>query len=478
MKEKNILNCILATSFVFVLSGCTLFQQTIRTESKQLPKNYTFTNTQDTTNTAHANWRTYFNDSILTQLIEIALKNNQELNLILQEIEISKNEIKARKGEYLPYIHLNVESSVEKAARYTRNGAVEHSTFIKSETHIPEPLTDIGLSALTTWEVDIWKKLRNAKKAAQLRYLATVQGKNFMVTQLVAEIAEAYYELIALDNWIETIEQNIAIQFNSLKMINQQKEAAKVTQLAVNRFEAQLLNTKNLLYDLKQKRIQTENKINFLLGRFPQPIDRPKVSIWDIDLKPIQAGIPAQLLQNRPDIQQRELELAAAKLDVKIAKANFYPSLRITSSIGSQGFSPELAFRPEGILFGLAGELISPLVNRNVLVANYKTATAKQLQAIIRYEQTVLNAYIEVANQLAQVDNYTQSFQTKQKQVDILTQSIQVANNLFNAARADYVEVLLTQREALEAKIELIEIKLKQIKAFIHLYRALGGGWR
>ncbi|MCS7077696.1 MAG: TolC family protein, partial [Bacteroidia bacterium] len=251
-----------------------------------------------------------------------------------------------------------------------------------------------------------------------------------------------------------------------------------VTQLAVNRFEAQLLNTKNLLYDLKQKRIQTENKINFLLGRFPQPIDRPKVSVWDIDLKPIQAGIPAQLLQNRPDIQQRELELAAAKLDVKIAKANFYPSLRIISDMGSQGFNPKLAFRPEGILFGLAGELISPLVNRNVLVANYKTATAKQLQAIIRYEQTVLNAYIEVANQLAQVDNYTQSFQTKQKQVDILTQSIQVANNLFNAARADYVEVLLTQREALEAKIELIEIKLKQIKAFIYLYRALGGGWR
>ena len=122
-------------------------------------------------------------------MIDTGLKNNQELNIILQEIEINKNEIRARKGEYLPYVNLSGGAGLEKAARYTRNGAVEDNIDIKPGTEFPEPLTDYSLGVYASWELDVWKKLRNAKKAAASRYLASIEGRNFMVTNLVAEIA-------------------------------------------------------------------------------------------------------------------------------------------------------------------------------------------------------------------------------------------------------------------------------------------------
>src|SRR5690606_15415979 len=189
---------------------------------------------------------------------------------------------------------------------------------------------DFGIGVYASWEIDVWKKLRNAKKAAVSRYLSSVEGRNFMVTNLISEIAESYYELMALDNLLDIVERNIEIQGSALQTVKQQKEAAKVTQLAVNRFEAQLLNTKNLQYEIRQRIVETENKINFLVGRFPQPITRDSESFENLPIGPVQEGIPSQLLENRPDIRQAELELMAAKLDVKVARANFYPSFKIS----------------------------------------------------------------------------------------------------------------------------------------------------
>jgi outer membrane protein, multidrug efflux system len=237
------------------------------------------------------------------------------------------------------------------------------------------------------------------------------------------------------------------------------------------------LNTTNLQYDIRQKIVETENRINLLVGRFPQPIVRNSADFKQISLGALSAGIPAQLLENRPDIRQAELELMAAKLDVQVAKANFYPSFRLQSGLGFQAFNPKFLLQPESILYSLAGDLMAPLVNRNAIKAMYSSANAMQIQAAYQYERTILNAYLDVANQLAKVDNYNQSLATKSKEVDLLVKSIGISNSLFNSARADYMEVLLTQREALESNVELIEIKLKQLNAKLNIYRALGGGW-
>lgn len=431
----------------------------------------------DSTNIAKINWKSYFDDENLIALIDTALRKNQELNITLQEIEITKNEVRARKGEYLPFVDVGAVVETEKPGRFTHNGAVEENLDIRPGTEFPEPFSDYRLGLSASWEVDVWRKLRNAKKAAVMRYLASVEGKNFMVTNLIAEIANSYYELIALDNLLGIIEQSIDIQTNGLEIVKQQKAAAKTTQLAVNRFEAQLLNTKNLQYDIRQRIVETENRLRFLTGGFATSINRNPDAFSDTVLDSIHAGIPSQLLANRPDIRQAELQLKAADLDVKAARANFFPSFRITAGAGFQAFNPAYLFDGESMMFNLAGDLIAPLVNRNAIAAAYKSAGARQVQEVYNYERTILNAYLEVVNQLAMVSNAGNSYQTKNQEVQILTQSITISNNLFTSARADYLEVLLTQREALESRMELVEIKMKQMNAKVNIYKALGGGW-
>lgn len=299
-----------------------------------------------------------------------------------------------------------------------------------------------------------------------------------MLTNLVAEIALSYYELRALDSQLAIVQQNIEIQNNALKIVKLEKESTRVTELAVQRFQAQVLNTQNLQYGIRQRIIETENKINFLLGRYPQPIPRDKGNFETFTPNIVHTGIPSQLLENRPDIKQAELMLAASKIDVQVAKANFYPSLSISGNLGLQAFNPlYFAKLPQSLLASLVGDLAGPLINKNAITATYYNANAKQIQAIYNYEKTVLNAYIEVANQLSNIDNLGKSFDVKANEVQALTQSITISNNLFRSARADYMEVLLTQRDALESRFDLIETKMKQMNATVNIYRALGGGW-
>jgi outer membrane protein TolC len=184
-------------------------------------------------------------------------------------------------------------------------------------------------------------------------------------------------------------------------------------------------------------------------------------------------------LANRPDIKQAELELVAAKLDVKVARAEFYPSLNISAGIGLQAFNPSYLVKfPESLLYSLIGDLAGPLINRNAIKAEYSKANAKQLQAIYNYERTILNAYLEVQTQLSKIDNLAKSYDLKSKQVDALTRSIDISNDLYKAARADYFEVLMTQRDALESKLELVETQKERMNAVVNVYRNLGGGWR
>lgn len=474
MSDKFI-QCVVVAAMLFTIGGCKLFKEPLKTENKKVPSS--FINSTDTTNSAKVKWRNYFNDAGLIALIDTALKNNQELNITMQEIQVARNEIKAKKGEYLPYMNLTAGGGVERTPKYTRNGAVEENLEIQSGKKFPEPLGDVMIGAVFSWELDIWKKLRNAKNSAVARYLASVEGKNFMVTNLIAEIANAYYELIALDNQLEIIRRNIDIQQNALNIVKQQKEAARVTQLAVNRFEAQLLNTQNLQYAIQQEIVETENRINFLTGRFPQPIVRNNGAFYTTVFDSISAGVPSQLLENRPDIRQAEQELSASKLDIKVAKAAFFPSIKISAAMGFQAFNPAVWFRPESILASVFGDIAAPLINRNALIASYKSARAKQVQAVYKYEQCILKAFVEVSNQLSGIEKYSNSFTTKSNEVEILTQSVAISDNLFKSARADYMEVLLTQREALASKMELIEIKKQQLNAEINVYKALGGGW-
>jgi len=471
------------TRFLFVLvsflilSACVPTQKAIREESKIVPEYYQNIET-DTINSAQIQWRDFFSDQNLIALIDTALVNNQELNIMLQQIAIANNEIKIRKGEYLPFVNVYAGAEVEKVGEYTRNGAVEQNLNVREDEEFPEPLTNFTAGLSVTWELDIWKKLRNGKKAAVLEYLSTMEGKNFMVTNLVAEIASTYYELLALDNQLSIIEQNLEIQQNALKMVRLQKQAARATQLAVRRFEAEVLKNQSNKYNIQQQIVETENKLNFLIGRFPQPIERNSDGFIERNIDMIYTGIPSQLLSNRPDIKQAEYELEASKLNVKIARANFYPSIGIKAGVGLEAFKPKyIVDTPQALLYNLVGDAVAPLINRNAIKAEYKTANNRQLQAVFEYEKAILNGYIEVANELSNINNLKESYKLKEQQVEALTESIDLSIKLFKSARAEYTEVLLTQREALDSKIEIIETKRDQFLANIKLYQALGGGW-
>ncbi len=477
MFKIRIHHCITAVSFCLAIAGCKAPAMISRDENKTVPVAYN--DHSDTTNTAAVPWRSFFRDPALVNLIDTALKNNQELMITLQEIEIARNDIRVRQGALVPMVGAKAGAGVEKVGRYTSQGAGDASTEIEPGKEMPDPLGDFNIGVFANWEVDIWKKLRSSKQAAIDRFLSTVEGKNFVLTNLIAEVANSYYELVALDNQLTIVKQNIELQQNALGVVKIQKEASRATELAVQKFEAEVLKSQSMEFEILQKIRETENRINFLLGRYPQPITRDQSNYADLLPATVGTGIPSQLLANRPDIKQAELDLAAAKLDVKVARAEFYPTLEISAGLGLQAFKPSyLVKMPESILYSLAGDLAAPLINRNAIKAEYNTANAKQLQAVYNYERTILNAYLEVSNQLSNISNLEKSYSLKSKQVSALTRSIDIANDLFRNARADYLEVLMTQRDVLEAKLELIETKKQQLNAAVNVYRDLGGGWR
>lgn len=458
-------------------ASCRVPAVDTRTENRSAPD--TYAGNGDTSNMANIQWRNFFTDKNLAALIDTALKNNQELQITLQEIAIARSEVRERKGEILPSVSLGGGIGVEKVGRYTSQGAGDATTEIKPGKEMPDPLMDYKLAIYANWEVDIWNKLRTAKKAAITRYLSSVEGRNFVLTNLVAEIANSYYELLALDNQLAIVKQNIDLQKNALEVVKIQKEATRVTELAVQKFQAEVLKSQSLEFDIQQQIKATENRINLLLGRFPQNIARTQDSFLDMLPSSIQTGIPSQLLVNRPDIKQAELDLAASKLDVQVARKEFYPSFGISAGFGVQAFNPSyLTKLPESLLYSLAADLAGPLINRNAIQAHFASANARQVQAMYNYERTIVNAVQEVSTELSNIENLSKSYTLKSQQVDALTRSIDISNDLFKNARADYLEVLMTQRDALEAKLELIETKKAQFNAVVNVYRDLGGGWK
>lgn len=418
-------------------------------------------------------WKDVFSSPALRKLVGEALSRNQELNIRLQELIIARNEVYARRGEYLPKVRAGAGAGVDRVATDTSQGANDEAL------ELPQNMGDFRFGLVASWEVDIWGKLRNEAQAADFRYQASVEGRNFLVTQLVAEIARSYYELLALDAQLDVLARNIGIQTQALELIKIEKQAARVTELAVQRFEAELLKNRSHRFELEQERVQVQNRLNFLVGRYPQAIERHAKELEAPLPAMLRTGLPAELLGNRPDVRAAELGLRAAKLDVEAARKAFFPALSIDAKLGLQAFNPaHLLEIPKNLAYGLGGGLVAPVLNRAAIEAEYASADARQIQAVIEYERAILRSFTEVANQVSNVGNQKQGYDARAKQVARLQKSVEMSTVLFKAARADYVEVLLTRRDLLEAEMEVIEKRKLMKLAVVDLYQALGGGWR
>jgi NodT family efflux transporter outer membrane factor (OMF) lipoprotein len=471
---KQVLARAIACSVLLVLSSCALIPKLRQAEpGPGLPAGFNGATSRE--NSAQLGIEAFFNDPTLTRLIDQALVDNRELRILNEEVQIASNEILARQWAYLPFVNFGAGAELDRFSRFTLPGAGINDDPYLPGKFLPNPLPNYVFGLNLLWQLDIWRELRNARDAAAQRYLAASQRRNYFVTRMVAEIAENYYGLMARDKRLENLDKIIELQEQSLKIAKARFEAARGTELPVRRFQAEVRKNQSQKLITRQEIVQVENRINFLVNRFPQPVERISDGFFDLNI-PLSLGVPVQLLQNRPDIRQAERELQAAGLDVKVARAHFFPKLAIAAGVGYQAFNPEFLFRPEALIYNVAGNLVAPVINFKAIKAEYQSANAKQLQSVYNYQRVILNAYTEVINRVSKVENYRRSIVIKRQQVEALEASVTVADNLFKNARLEYIDVLFAQRDLWEARLELIDTRQEQLSAIVSVYQALGGG--
>lgn len=474
--HKKISSFIFA-SVLLLVSGCKL--PSIQGNDPAYPLPETYQGTSDTSNTANLSWKQFYASSALRDLIDTVLMNNQDMLMAVQKIEFAKAQYKQSSGQLLPQLNGLISPSLRKFGLYTMDGAGNIVTDMQPGKLVPIDLPDYYLGFQTSWEADLWGKLKNRKRAAMARALSTEAYRHLLQTNLIAETAMLYYDLLAVDQEIRTIDQTIEIQSQALELVRIQKEAAVVNELAVQQFEAQLLGMKSMRVQAMQRIIEAEARLNMLTGKTMPTIKRDTSLFRSQPLPLVQAGIPGQLILNRPDIKQSELELMAARADLRSARAAFLPSLMITGGLGVQAYLPKLLTTfPESIAYSFIGGLAGPLINRININAEFAKANAMQKESLLGYQKTLLKGFLEVDQELKKNKNLTALFELKDKEVNMLSAAVDVSSELFKTGRSTYLEVLFARQNQLRSNLELIETRKAQWISTVHLYKALGGGWK
>lgn len=464
-----------------VMTGCKTTQYHTDTINKHIPAKYD--HTSDSSSTNIAKWRDVFFDPNLVALIDTALKNNYDLRLALQKVEIVKAGLKFNKGVRLPELGLSGSVGERKFGDYTMDGVGNYDTQfspnINDKQQIPAPLPDYYVGFQASWEIDLWGKLKNKKKSSAAKFIASQYGKDLIITNLISEIANSYFELLALDNEAQILVDNIELQQSALDLVLAQKDAGKANELGVEMMKAQLLSSKAIQAEVQQELLETESRLNFLSGSYPKNIKRDTSYFSQHLQNTLAVGIPSDLIRNRADIRQAEYELKAGNADVRSAQAAFYPSLNINAALGLQSFNSALLLEtPASMAYHVLGGLTAPLLNRRKIKADLMASKAEQKQAYINYEKTVVNSFKEVYIAVNNIKNTKIMYDLKKEEVDILKKSIVTSSELFKAGRANYLEIITSQKNSLQAQIELINFYKRQNVAMVDLYRAIGGGWK
>lgn len=425
-----------------------------------------------------AGFEQIFRDQHLRALIDTALRRNNDLLAASQRIAAAQANLLMAKNAWLPSADLAVSAGVERYGDYTMNGVGNFDTNlspnIDKDQRIPEKVPDYFVGLRSSWEIDLWGKLKSRKKAVYARFLSSREGQRLLRTQVVAGIAGMYYELVALDQELAIIQRNIVLQESAVATVNIQKAGGRATELAVQQFTAQLLGTQALAYNVRQEIAALENQLNAVMGRLPASITR---SVTAVLPDAVNGGIPAGLLLQRPDVRQAELELLAGKADVEAARASFLPSLTLTPYVGFNAFKAGLLFQtPASLAWGIAGGLTAPVFNKKQLRSQFNISTAQTMTAFYEYQQAIVNGYREIATAVSQVENQQHAYQLKNKEVAVLQGAVATANTLFSTGYASYLEVITAQKSVLEAELALITSRRHVYQGLVSLYRALGGG--
>ena len=465
--KNNFYNIGVLVLTATVMQSCFVAKDYKRPELKteNLYRNEVVSN--DTLSFANVAWDKVFTDPLLQGYIQKGLDNNLDVKIAIQNIVAAEAAMKQGKAGYFPTFSASADWTHQELSKNSQFGALLKNTSTDQ----------YQLTGNLSWEADIWGKIRSNKRAANASYFQTTAVNQAVKTQLIANIAATYYQLLSVDAQIKLAEKTLINRNQSIETIISLKDAGNVTEVGVKQTEAQKYATEIIIADLKNSIIILENSMSILLGESGTKIER---STFENQLMQpsITLGVPATLLRNRPDVIAAEYNLISNFEQTNIAKSNFYPTLKVTASGGLQSIDLKEWFSANSLFANVITGLTQPIFNQRQIKTKFEIAKANQEKAYLQFEQSLLTAGKEVSDALAQYNNETYKLTVREKQVDALNKATDYSDELLTYGLANYLEVLTVKDNALNAELSLIDNKYQQYKAIIQLYRALGGGWQ
>lgn len=452
-------------ALLIVILGACRIAQPYRQPAAATDSLYRNSINTDSTGLAGVPLASFFADTQLQRLLQLGLQRNLDLKKAMERIHMARAAFRQSKAALLPEVSANAGIKQSKLSFPQGFGLVKNSTQY-----------DVYIS--TSWEADIWGKISSAKRAALAQLLATETARKAIQTQLAADIANHYYRLLALDAQQQIVEKTIANRQEDAQAMKTLKNSGVVNGAAVVQSEANLYTAEMALPALKRQVRETENALQFLLANAPGPVQRGSLAASTMPAT-VQTGVPAQLLQYRPDVLQAEHAFRAAFENTNAARAYFYPALSITAAAGYSSFSFRDWFTPAGLFANVAGGLAQPILNKRMNKTRLEVARATQEEALLHFSQTLLKAGQEVSDALYAYQTAEEQQTIRTRQLQSLEQSVDFTKKLLRYSTAtNYTDVLTSEQALLAAQLDAVNDRLLQWQSVIGLYRALGGGWQ
>ena len=423
---------------------------------------------KDSLSMANLSWKEIFTDAVLQKHIAKALENNLDIRIALQNIASAEAYLKQSKAAYQPTISVGPDYSFNTSSLNTQFGQI-----VGERRYINQ----FDITANLGWELDLWGKLKGQEKAQYAAYLSSVAAHQNVKSNLVASIATAYYQLLTFDEQKKIFSNTIEIRKKNLETTKALKDAGIVSEVAVQQSEALVYNAEASLVTLDVQIQMLENTISLLMGEPSHEIERTSLSTQNFALN-TDLGYPSALLANRPDVKQAEFNLMNAFELTNAAKAQFYPSLRITGSTGVQSVDIDKLFSGNSVFANVLVGLAQPILNKRQIRTNYEVSLANQERSYLNFRKTILNAGNEVSDALKMYNAQDQFIAFKKKELSAYDKSVEFSQELVNYGMANYLEVLNANVNKLNAEINIANAQYSKLQAGVELYRALGGGWR
>ncbi|WP_418587253.1 efflux transporter outer membrane subunit [Phocaeicola sp.] len=411
----------------------------------------------DTASLASLSWKELFTDPLLQQLIETGLANNTDLNIARLKVKEAEALLMTSRLSYLPSISLTPQGTLS---------SIEGSK--------PSKTYDLAVSA--DWEIDLFGKLLNAKRGAQAALEQSEAYRQAVQTQLVATIANSYYTLLMLDRQLAITCSTADTWTESVRTMKALKRAGQATEMAVAQTEASKLSVDASVVSLKRQINEMENSLSTLLGLSPQEIMRSTLEDQEFP-DSLSTGVPLQLLSRRPDVRQCEAQLATAYYATNSARSAFYPSITLSGSAGWTNAAGAAISNPGQWLLSAVGSLVQPIFNRGKNIANLKIAKAQQEEALLTFQQSLLDAGAEVNNALVQWQSARERITLDERQTISLRSALRSSELLMQHSSQNYLEVLTARQSLLQAELNVASDRFDEIQGVINLYHALGGGY-